>query len=118
MYTCVICLYKNDCTNARSNEERIFDPRDRESADEWPLAANVGVIIQVLQSEINPGFFSFIQYACVTECRQINGHAFGNRAPHQTLPAEDKDTHVRIVSPSRSEKSSRKLSPIIAVPRN
>lgn len=117
----VSCLYRDDA-NARSNEERIFDPRDGKSADKWPLSAYVGVAIRIflIISEINPGhFLLYVRVCtCVTECRQINGHAFGNRAPRQTLLTEDKDTHVRIVSLSRSKKSSRKLSPIIAVPRN
>lgn len=116
---CLMHIILLRIVNIRQNEKRIFNPQDRKSADKWPRMW-VSIQIFLIVSEINPGLFLLYVRVCicVTECRQINGHAFGNQAPRQTLLAEDKDTHVRIVSLSRSEKSSRKLSSIIAVPRN
>lgn len=90
--------------------------RDREFADEWPQATDVGVVIRVFQRGIN------LALSFCTVCDQDVDKSIatplrtGRRAA--PLPTEDKDAHVRIVSPSRSEKSFRKLSPIIAVPRN
>jgi len=92
---------------------------EKESADEWPRIADVGVAIRVPPSRINPAtFLSLLFFLAMRACDRDVDKSMATPLGTALLLAEDKDAHVQIVSPARSEKSSRKLSPIIAVPRS
>lgn len=119
--TCHTCdkyraKHKNDHSKQHEiAEERIVVHGTRGSADEWPQAADVGVTIRVFQSGINLALFFYtvcdrdVDKSIATPLRT------GRRA---IASRRQRRPRANCISPSQSEKSFRKLSPIIAVPRN